>query len=155
MRLRGLRYASVALFAICIGFLGVTLPYALPVSSFEPLHVFGKVRTVSGVAHAPVIVCVVAGLHVLFAVRRIYQGGATKLLPQAASVLLTPVLVSTVVSLPKAGTTAIEAFGWYALWCVPFATAAMAQELLGSSRQPKSVGPRAPTSMSYCRNGVT
>ena len=139
MRLRGLRYGVVALIAICIGFLGVTLPFALTVRSFDPLHVFGKVSTVSGLAHAPAIVCVVAGMHVLFAVRRIYQDGATKLLPHAASVLMTPVLISIVVSLPKAGTRAIQAFGWYALWCVPFATAALARDLLGSSRRPSSV----------------
>jgi hypothetical protein len=59
-------------------FSGVTLPFVLTVRSFDPLHVFRKASTVSGLLHAPVIVCVVAGLHLLFAVRHIYQDGATK-----------------------------------------------------------------------------
>jgi hypothetical protein len=135
-----------------MGFLEVTLPFALSVRSFDPLHVFGKVSTVSGPAHAPAIVCVVADCMALFAVGRIHQDGATRLLPHAASALMTPVLVSTVVSLPKAGTRAIEPFGWYVVctWCVPFATAALAQERLSSSRRSRSSGFPLQKSTRYC-----
>ncbi|WP_394830184.1 hypothetical protein LVJ94_27120 [Pendulispora rubella] len=128
VRIRGMRTAWLVSAGMAIGFIAVTAPF-LPWASgtFGPSHIFEKVNLISEVPRASWLIAGISCAHSVLASWRILRGDAERLFAQATYVLLTPVLLTVLLCSFELGIDAVVQFGWYALWCVPFATVTLAR----------------------------
>jgi len=126
-RMRGRSTATTVSAGMAIGFAAVTAPFLLRTSGpFGPSHIFEKVNLISGIPYASWFIIALSGIHSTLASWRILQGDTQRIFSQATYVLLTPVLLTVLLCSFELGTAAIPQFGFYALWCVPFATLTLA-----------------------------
>ncbi len=127
MRMGGGRAAALVLAGTTIGFVSVTVPFVSYTShTFGPFHIFEKVNLISGYPHASLFVIGVSSIHSALASWLILHTDARHLFPHAAYVLLTPVVLTVALCYFTLGIASITQFGWYALWCAPFAITGLA-----------------------------